>query len=91
MQGERIFGMGELVPRQKVGRKRVLSLVPPTPRQSMAAKRKKKKTFSAAKAVKEVARNVIGSPRPTVRELPKSKKAGDKHKKTLSDLLSSEE
>ncbi len=57
----------------------------------MAAKKRKLKKFTAAKAVKEVARNVIGSPRPTVRELPKSKKSGDKHKKTLSDLLSSEE
>ncbi len=57
----------------------------------MSAKKKKKKTFRAAKAVKEVARNLIGSPRPTVRELPKSKRTGDKHKKTLSDLLSSEE
>lgn len=57
----------------------------------MAAKRKKKKTFTATKAVKEVARNVIGSPRPTVRELPKSKKTGDKHKKTLGDLLSTDE
>ena len=55
------------------------------------AKKAKKKTFKASKVVKEVARNVIGSPRPTVRELPKSKKSGDKHKKTLSDLLSSEE
>ncbi len=49
------------------------------------------KKFTAAKAVKEVARNVIGSPRPTVRQLPKSKKAGDKHKKTLGDLLNSDE
>ena len=57
----------------------------------MAAKKRKMEKFTAAKAVKEVARNVIGSPRPTVRELPKSKKSGDKHKKTLSDLLSSEE
>jgi len=55
------------------------------------AKRAKKKSFKASKAVKEVARNVIGSPRPTIRELPKSKKPGDKHKKTLSDLLNSEE
>ncbi len=57
----------------------------------MATKKPRKKTFKAATAVKEAARNVIGSPRPTVKQLPKSKKSGDKHKKTLSDLLSSEE
>ena len=52
---------------------------------------KKKRTFKASKAVKEVARNVIGSPRPTVRETPKTKRHVQKYKKTLSDLLSSEE
>ena len=57
----------------------------------MAAKKGKKKTFSSAKAVKEVARNVIGSPRPTVRETPKSKRHVPKYKKTLKDLLTSEE
>jgi hypothetical protein len=57
----------------------------------MAAKRAKKKTFRASKAVKEVARNLIGSPRATVREVPKTKKPGAKHKQTLSDLLGSDE
>ncbi len=57
----------------------------------MAARRKKKKTFTATKAVKEVSRNVIGSPRPTVRETPKPKRHVQKYKKTLSDLLSAEE
>jgi hypothetical protein len=57
----------------------------------MAAKRAKKKTFRASKAVKEVARNLIGSPRATLREVPKTKKSSAKHKPTLSDLLSSDE
>jgi hypothetical protein len=37
----------------------------------MAAKKAKKKTFRASKAVKEIARNVIGSPKATIRETPK--------------------
>jgi hypothetical protein len=57
----------------------------------MAARKAKKKTFRASKAVKEVARNVIGSPRATVRETPKTKKSSQKHKPTMSDLLSSED
>jgi len=57
----------------------------------MAAKRAKKKTFRASKAVKEIARNLIGSPRATVREVPKTKKPVAKHKPTLVDLLNSED
>lgn len=54
------------------------------------AKKKNKRRFTAAKAVKSAARNVIGSPKPTQRETPKTKKASEKHKPTLSDLLSPE-
>jgi hypothetical protein len=57
----------------------------------MAARKAKKKTFRASKALKEAARNVIGSPRATVRETPKTKKPGQKHKPTMSDLLNSED
>ena len=54
-------------------------------------RRKKKKAFRAATAVKSAARNVIGSPRPTVRETPATKKSKEKHKPTLNRLLSSTE
>ena len=54
-------------------------------------KSKKKKVFRAATAVKSAARNVIGSPRPTVRETPAKKKSQEKHKPTLSRLLSAGE
>jgi len=54
-------------------------------------KRAKKKKFRAATAVKSAARNVIGSPRPTRRETPITKKSQEKHKPTLSDLLSRNE
>jgi hypothetical protein len=58
----------------------------------MAAKKtKKKKVFRAATAVKAAARNVIGSPRATLRQTPKTKKSADKHKQTLSELLGSDE
>jgi hypothetical protein len=57
----------------------------------MAPKKAKKKIFRASKAIKEAARNVIGSPRATVRETPKTKKPIQKHKPTLTDLLSSDE
>jgi hypothetical protein len=57
----------------------------------MTARKAKKKTFRASKAVKEVARNVIGSPRATIRETPKPKKSRQKHKKNLGDLLNSED
>jgi len=52
------------------------------------AKKAKKKTFRAATAVKAAARNVIGSPRPTRQVTPKTEKSQEKHKPTLSDLLS---
>jgi hypothetical protein len=52
------------------------------------ARKKRKAKFTAAKAVKSAARNVIGSPKPTQREVPKTKKRVEKHKRKLSDLLS---
>jgi hypothetical protein len=58
----------------------------------MAAKKTgKKKVFRASKAVKEAARNVIGTPRATVRETPKTKKPQQRHKRTLSDLLNTDD
>jgi hypothetical protein len=55
------------------------------------ARKKKQKRFTAEKAVKSAARNVIGSPKPTQRETPKTKKRVEKHKPTLTDLLSPED
>ncbi len=56
-----------------------------------AMARRKKKTFSAAKAVKSAAREQIGSPPPTRRSPGlKEKKAREKHKSTLKRLLSEE-
>ena len=51
--------------------------------------RRKKKTFSAAKAVKSAAREHIGVPPPT-RRTPtlKEKKEKEKHKPTIGRLLS---
>jgi hypothetical protein len=53
--------------------------------------RKKKQTFSATRAVKSKARDVIGTPPPTQRipTLKESRKL-DKHKPTLGKLLSEE-
>lgn len=59
----------------------------------MAAKKRKTKRFSAAKAVKAAARKVVGTP-PTTRvdpDVTKRKSSKEKHKPTLQDLLSSEE
>jgi hypothetical protein len=52
------------------------------------ARRKKKQKFSATKAVKARAREVIGSP-PPVHRIPTLKESGkeDKHKQTLGRLL----
>jgi hypothetical protein len=57
----------------------------------MPKSKKKKKKFRAATAVKSAARSVIGSPRPTIRQTPATKKSQEKHKPTLSDLVSSSE
>jgi hypothetical protein len=57
----------------------------------MIAKRTKKKPFRASKALKEVARDLIGSPRATIRETPKTKKSHPKHKPTLGQWLDFEQ
>jgi len=49
-------------------------------------KKKKKKTFSAAKAVRELARERVGSPRPS-RPVPARKSKPEKYKPTLGKLL----
>jgi len=52
--------------------------------------KRKKKVFRATKAVKEMARQQIGSPRPTRRVPDKKKKLSEKHKPTLGRLLTDE-
>jgi hypothetical protein len=56
------------------------------------AKSKKKKTFRAVSAVKEMARERIGSPRPSqvVADPKKKRKAAEKHKPTLGQILADE-
>ena len=55
----------------------------------MPRKKKKKKTFSAATAVREMARERVGSPRPS--QLVREKKLKpEKHKPTLGKLLQEE-
>ena len=59
----------------------------------MAARKRKPKPFSAAKAVKAAARNVVGTP-PTTRVDPdntKHKSSKEKYKPKLEDLLRNEE
>ncbi len=53
-------------------------------------KRKKPKPFRAVKAVKSAAREKIGAPPPTRREPDVTKEGRQKHKPTLSKLLSEE-
>ena len=55
------------------------------------ATRKKKKKFSATKAIKALARELIGAP-PPVQKVPtlKESRKQDKHKPTLGKLLSEE-
>ena len=57
------------------------------------AKSKKKKVFRAVTAVKELARERIGEPRPgqIVVDRKKKSKASEKHKPTLGKLLSENE
>jgi hypothetical protein len=50
------------------------------------ARKKKKKTFRASKAVKAAAREQIGSPRPGRVQTPRPLKP-PRHKPTLGDLL----
>jgi hypothetical protein len=52
----------------------------------MTAKRKKK-TFSAAKAVREMARQRVGSPKPSRPVPDRRAKKEEKHKPTLGKLL----
>lgn len=54
-------------------------------RQRMPRKRKKK-VFSAAKVVREMARERVGSPRPS-RLVPAKKTKPERHKPTLGKLL----
>jgi hypothetical protein len=58
------------------------------------AKKRKLKPFRAAKAVKALARETIGSPPPT-RRAPDTKRKAEskntKHKKTLAKLISENE
>ena len=55
------------------------------------AKKKKKKTFSATKAVKALARERIGTPKASrVEESDPRKPKKEKHKKTFSALLGEE-
>jgi hypothetical protein len=62
-------------------------------RNPMPSKLRKPKPFSTASAVKAAAREKIGAPPPTRAE-PAEKKhkgKGEKHKKTLGEILSGEE
>ena len=50
------------------------------------ARKRKKKTFSAAKAVREIARERVGSPKPS-RVVAGKKTKPEKYKPTLGKLL----
>jgi len=50
------------------------------------ARKKKVKPFRAVKAVKEMARDRIGAPK-AEQVVPHKKKASEKHKPTLGELL----
>ena len=52
-------------------------------------RKRKKKVFSAGKMVREMARERVGSPKPSTL-VPGKKKNADKHKPTLGKLLSDE-
>jgi len=56
------------------------------PYASVMPKKRKKRIFSAAKVVREMARERVGSPRPSS-FVPGKKKKGEKHKPTLGELL----
>jgi hypothetical protein len=49
-------------------------------------RKRKKRTFSAAKAVREMARERVGSPKPS-RPVPAKKTKPEKYKPTLGKLL----
>jgi hypothetical protein len=52
----------------------------------MAAKKRKRKTFTASKAVREMARERVGSPKPSQLVVAKTSKP-EKYKPTLGKLL----
>jgi len=52
----------------------------------MAAKKKKKRTFTASKTVREMARERVGSPKPSQLVVAKKSKP-EKYKPTLGKLL----
>jgi hypothetical protein len=54
----------------------------------VASKIRKKKNFSATKAVKSLARERVGAPKATRRDPDDKKKSGEKHKVTLGKILS---
>lgn len=56
---------------------------------SMPRKNKRKKTFSAAKVVREMARERVGTPKPS-QVVPEEKRKPQKHKPTLGKLLQEE-
>jgi hypothetical protein len=59
----------------------------------MAAKKAKKKVFSAVKAVKANARERVGQPKPerVIVDTPRAQKRKTKHKQTIAEILSSDE
>jgi hypothetical protein len=59
----------------------------------MVRKRAKKKSFSTVKAVKANARERVGQPKPerVLPQISRVGKRGQKHPKTLGDLLTEEE
>jgi hypothetical protein len=52
-------------------------------------KKRKKKTFSASKVVREMARERVGSPKPS-RPVPAKKTKPERHKLMLGKLLTDE-
>ena len=55
----------------------------------MSGKKRKKRTFTAAKAVREMARDRVGSPKPSRLVVAKKSKP-EKYKPTLGKLLTDE-
>jgi hypothetical protein len=59
------------------------------PRITIMARKRKKKTFSAAKVVREMARERVGSPKAS-RLVPAKNTKPERHKPTLGKLLTDE-
>jgi hypothetical protein len=59
----------------------------------MAARKAKKKVFSAVKAVKANARERVGQPKPerVIADAPREGKRKSKHKQTIAEILNSED